>query len=120
MLEVDNANCVLVEFVNEYNKLAVGYRIWFVEKDLIENDDHLDEVIKDEITIQILWPNCDVKSASTMKKIIKNFNKDDWSTHAVKVHSYGGIYYLHVLRLSYIDLLWKYICITSIENIRGK
>lgn len=42
MLEVDNANCVLVEFVNEYNKLAVGYRIWFVEKNLIENDDHLD------------------------------------------------------------------------------
>lgn len=91
MLEVDNANCVLVEFVNEHNKVAIGYRIWFVDKDLIENDNNLDEIIRDENTTQILWPNCDVKSASAMKKIIKNLNKDDWTKHAVKVHSYGGM-----------------------------
>jgi len=96
MLELDNANCILVEFVNEHNKLAVGYRIWFVDKNLIENDDHLDEVISDEITTQILWPNCDVKSASLMKKVIKNLNKDDWTEHAVKVHSYGGMYNINI------------------------
>ncbi|XP_071632834.1 uncharacterized protein [Temnothorax longispinosus] len=92
MLEVDNANCVLVEFVNENNKLAVGYRIWFDDKDFIENDDNLDKVIRNEITTQILWPNCDVKSASAMKKIVKNLKDDDWTKHAVKVHSYGELY----------------------------
>jgi len=90
MLELDNANCILVKFVNKHNKLAVEYWIWFVDKNLID-DDHLDEVIRHEITIQILWPNCDVKSASSMKKVIKNLNKDDWIEHAVKVHSYGGM-----------------------------
>lgn len=35
-----------------------------------------------------------MKSASSMKKIIKNFNKD-WSTHAVRVHSYGGWTLMH-------------------------
>jgi len=96
MFELDNANCILIEFVNEHNKLAVGYRIWLVDKNLIENDDHLNEVISDEITTQILWPNCDVKSASSMKKVIKNLNKDDWTEHAVKVHSYGGMYNINI------------------------
>ena len=65
---MNNDHCILVEFVNEENSVAVGYRDWLETK---FDDVSLQNIIDKEIVVRIKWPLCDLKSALSMKKIIK-------------------------------------------------
>jgi len=88
---MDNNKCILVEFINESNSLAVGYRTWLLNDNYKYNDDEIQRIIDDKIEVSITWPNCDIKSAITMRKIVQNLSVHDWTTHAVRVYGYGGM-----------------------------
>jgi len=83
---MNNDNCILVEFVNEENSVAVGYTDWLEIKD----DVCLQNIIDKKSIIKIKWPLCEIKSALPMKKIIKGLRKKDWILTAVKIHAFGG------------------------------
>ncbi|XP_071573303.1 uncharacterized protein [Temnothorax nylanderi] len=83
---MDNAHCILVEFVNEENSVAVGYRDWLKTK---FDDVCLQSTIDKETIVQIRWPLCEIKSALSMKRIIKKLKEKDWISAAVKIHAFG-------------------------------
>lgn len=84
---MNNDHCILVEFVNEENSIAVGYRDWLETK---FDNVSLQNIIDKEIVVRIKWPLCDIKSALFMKKIIKGLEEKDWILAAVKIHAFGG------------------------------
>lgn len=87
-LEIDNEHCVMVEFVNESGKLAVGYRNWLRPT---YTDDELRKMQDEKKIIQIAWPKADVKSARDMRTVLKNLPKNSWKTNCpIKVHRFGG------------------------------
>lgn len=64
---MNNDDCLLVEFVNENNSIAVGFREWLTIK---YNDEMLQELVNKGNSVQISWPSCEIKSAMKMKKIV--------------------------------------------------
>ena len=81
---MDDEKCILVEFVNESNKVAVGFIEWCNLA-----DEEIQQHIKDEDVVQINWPNCDVGPAVSMKKKMK---KCSFKVQAVKIRAQGGTY----------------------------
>ncbi|KAM0727901.1 hypothetical protein ACS0PU_005370 [Formica fusca] len=89
---MNNNRCILVEFVNEENSVAVGYRNWLETK---FDDVSLQNVIDKETIVQIQWPLCEIKSALPMKKIIKRLQEKDWISAAIKIHAFGEWTVMH-------------------------
>jgi len=50
---MDNNKCILVEFINENNSLAVGYRTWLLNDNYKYNDDEIQKIIDDKIEVSI-------------------------------------------------------------------
>lgn len=105
---MNNNNCLLVEFVNENNSIAVGFREWLTIKC---DDEMLQELVNKGKSVQISWPSCEIKSATKMKKIIKTLTEKDWTTTVIKVLAFGGMY---------IYIVYMYICNTYIYMIKCK
>lgn len=86
---VDNNKCLLVEFVNEDNKISVGYQNW-LKKQL--SDDELEKIIESGEPVEYMWPKADIKPAAAMKKVVSKLNrKIDWTMNcAIKIYRYGG------------------------------
>lgn len=95
---MNNDNCILVEFVNEENSVAVGYTDWLEIKD----DVWLQNIIDKKSIVIIKWPLCKIKSAMPMKKIIKGLRKKDWISTAVKIHAFGGKQFNYKISLTAI------------------
>lgn len=88
---MDNNKCLLLEFINEDKKIAVGYQDWLQNK--ISGEEYL-KIIEKKIEIEIKWPNCDIAPASVMKKRMKTCK---WKTVVAKILSFGGMYmYINV------------------------
>ncbi|XP_039314387.1 uncharacterized protein LOC120356874 [Solenopsis invicta] len=83
---MNNDKCILVEFANEDNSIAVGFQDWLVKD---KDSEDLKIIVKNKTLVEILWPSCEIKSAQQMKKIVKSLTKKDWITSAVRILAYG-------------------------------
>lgn len=84
---IDNKSCVLVEFSNEEEALAIGYTCWL---NVTETEEELNNIIDIKKEVEIIWPECDVQSARRMKGILKGLTNKQWEIHAMKVLAFGG------------------------------
>lgn len=84
---IDNKSCILVEFINEENALAVGYTCWLNKE---TSEEELNNMIEKEQEVEIWWPKCDVQTAKKMKMAMKTLTDDDWEVFAVRILGYGG------------------------------
>lgn len=102
-MEMDNNKCLLLEFVNEDEKIAVGYQEWLQDK-ITGKEEYLD-IIKKKSEVKVKWPNCDIAPASIMKKRVRIC---EWKTVVAKILSFGGMYmYICVLHFCYnLQILW--------------
>ena len=84
---MNNDECVLLNFSNE--ELRVGFRIWIVGNQTNEkvSDSWLDEAIRENKTVEVVWPDCHVEPAMRMKYQIKRCG---WTTKTAKIIAYGG------------------------------
>ncbi|CAL1682469.1 unnamed protein product [Lasius platythorax] len=80
---MDNNKCLLLEFVNEDKKIAVGYQDWLQDK--ISGEEEYLRTIKKKSEVKIKWPNCDITSASIMKKRVRTC---EWKTVVAKILSF--------------------------------
>ncbi|CAL1671907.1 unnamed protein product [Lasius platythorax] len=80
---MNDDNCVLCEFHNEGDSVAVGYREWFLDE---INDEALDDIIKRETEIKMRWPMIDIGSSNVMKKRLKMC---EWQEVVAKIFAYG-------------------------------
>ncbi|XP_025993481.1 uncharacterized protein LOC113004434 isoform X2 [Solenopsis invicta] len=76
-LLIDNKSCVLVEFSNEEEALAIGYKCWLNET---VTEEELNNIIESKREVEIMWPKCDVHSARKMKNILK-----DWTSMSAEL-----------------------------------
>lgn len=84
MEEISNDKCILVEFVNEGNKVGVGYSQWCGV-----SDDAIEKIIEKGETVMVRWPtDCEVVSATYMKKKLKSCTFKDYPA---KISAQGGI-----------------------------
>ncbi|XP_011698129.1 PREDICTED: uncharacterized protein LOC105456055, partial [Wasmannia auropunctata] len=90
---MNNDKCLLVEFVNEDNSIAVGFQDWLVKDK--DNEENIKTIVKNKTLVEILWPSCEIKSAQQMKKIVKSLTKKDWITSAVRILAFGEWTDLH-------------------------
>lgn len=81
---MNDDNCVLCEFHNEGDSVAVGYREWFLDE---INDEALDDIIKRETEIKMRWPMIDIGSSNVMKKRLKMC---EWQEVVAKIFAYGS------------------------------
>lgn len=80
--------CILIEFINEDYKVAVGYLSWLQDETLRMNKEALQKVIDEKEEVAINWPvNCEIAPASKMHKKIRNCS---WKSHVVHILSFGG------------------------------
>lgn len=86
-LLIDNKSCILVEFSNEEEALAIGYTCWLNET---ATEEELNNIIESKKEVEIVWPKCDVQSARKMKTILKGLTDEHWEVHAVKVLGFGS------------------------------
>lgn len=84
-LLVDNKSCVLVEFLNEEEALAIGYTCW-----LNETEEELNNIIENKKVVQIVWPKCNIHPARKMRNILKGLTDEHWEVHAVKILGFGS------------------------------
>lgn len=96
---MNNDKCILVEFANEDNSIAVGFQDWLVKD---KDSEDLKTIVKNKTLVEILWPSCEIKSAQQMKKIVKSLTKKDWITSAVRILAYGGMFPNSILYLGNI------------------
>ena len=83
---MDDAYCILVEFINEGNTVAVGFRSW-ISPEL--SDDELQDVITKQEIVVINWPDCNVEPAIKMLKRQHFYN---WQKTVAKILSAGSKY----------------------------
>ena len=84
--DINNDNCVIVEFVTESNSIQLGFQAWLADEDV----KMLEELKQNEKIIKVNWPkNLETEEARVMKKKIK-FGK--FEEYAVKVIDYGCKY----------------------------
>lgn len=83
-LKISNDECLLVHFFNNGNSFQVGYQNWLVEK-----LDDLDDIIENEKTVTIMWPEkTEICEASLLKK---NLSKSTtWKKYPIKILSQGS------------------------------
>ncbi|XP_039308608.1 uncharacterized protein LOC105204312 isoform X3 [Solenopsis invicta] len=81
---MNDRDCIICEFTNEGESLAVGFRAWLCEK---FNDEDIEEIIKSGQTVTIKWPsNVEVVPASKMQKKLKNCI---WQQSVAKILAHG-------------------------------
>ena len=89
---MNNEKCLLVEFANEDNSIAVGFQDWLVKD---KNEDNLKTIVKNKTLVEILWPSCEVKSAQQMKKMVKSLTKAAFGNftrvHSTKLRPFGNV-----------------------------
>lgn len=81
---MNDKECVLCEFANEDNAIAVGYREWLLHS---TDEEKLDQIIGREEEVKLQWPNVDIGPANIMKTRVK---KCIWQTVVAKILAYGG------------------------------
>ncbi|XP_029157941.1 uncharacterized protein LOC114944929 isoform X3 [Nylanderia fulva] len=81
---MDNNKCLLLEFVNEDKKIAVGYQDWLQDK--ISGEKKYLDIIEKKSEVKIKWPNCDIAPALIMKKRVKTC---EWKTVVARILSFG-------------------------------
>lgn len=87
---MNDRDCIICEFTNEGESLAVGFRAWLCEK---FNDEDIEEIIKSGQTVTIKWPsNVEVVPASKMQKKLKNCI---WQQSVAKILAHGGKFIFH-------------------------
>lgn len=86
-LLIDNKSCILVEFSNEEEELAIGYKCWLNET---VTEEEINNIIESKREVEIMWPKCDIQSARKMKTVLKGLTKEQWEVHAVKLIGFGG------------------------------
>lgn len=66
---MNDKECVLLNFVNEDNKIAVGYRDWFIDENF-KTDEKCRQLINTDDEVVTQWPtNCDVAPIFNEEKI---------------------------------------------------
>lgn len=63
--EMNDSECLLINFHNEKDSIAVGFRYWMDEP--VTNNE-LEEIIEMKQTVLMKWPNCNIEPASKMLK----------------------------------------------------
>lgn len=81
---MNDENCILCEFHNEGDSVAVGYREWFLNE---VTDEALDDIIKHGKEIKMRWPMTDIGSSHVMKKRLKMC---EWQEVVAKICAYGS------------------------------
>lgn len=85
-----DSECVLVEFINEDYKVAVGYWSW-LQNETLRNKETLQKVIDEKEEVAINWPvNCEIAPALKMQRKVRNCS---WKSHVVHILSFGGKYF---------------------------
>lgn len=51
---MDN-QCILCEFINESDSIAIGYRAWLLDE---VDEDKLQNIMKQKKQLPIKWPSC--------------------------------------------------------------
>ena len=85
---MDDSYCILVEFINEGNTVAVGFRSWISPEFF---DDELQAVITKQEIVVINWPDCNVEPAI---KMLKRQNFYEWQKTVAKILLAGSKYIL--------------------------
>ncbi|XP_071569983.1 uncharacterized protein [Temnothorax nylanderi] len=81
-----DSECVLIEFINEDYKVAVGYLSW-LQNETLRNKEALQKIIDGKEEVAINWPvNCEIAPASKMHKKVRNCS---WKSHVVHILSFG-------------------------------
>ena len=57
LININNQNCILVEFCNDQNNIETGYSAWLINID----QNQLNNIIEEKITAYINWSDCDIK-----------------------------------------------------------
>ena len=86
---MDDSQCLLLDFINEDNKVAVGFRNWIVPA--ITDDDDLQHTIEEGQIITIKWPDCNVEPAV---KMVKREKSCKWQYSVAKILAAGSKYML--------------------------
>ncbi|OXU16217.1 hypothetical protein TSAR_003812 [Trichomalopsis sarcophagae] len=86
-LLVKNKECILVEFCNESNKLAVGYTCWLSRK--MKSKRRLEDLVRTKEIIEISWPECNITTEKSMIKTMAKLSNDQWKPYAVKILGFG-------------------------------
>lgn len=93
-LNIDNDNCIIVEFVNENNSLCMAYKSWLVDKKLRENVNKIKSCIEKRSEKLISWPTIDVSPAEKMKKQLAKMKSWD-ADQVVRILAYGCKFSTH-------------------------
>ncbi|XP_077262672.1 uncharacterized protein LOC143897708 [Temnothorax americanus] len=81
-----DSECVLIEFINEDYKVAVGYLSW-LQNETLRNKEALQKVIDKKEEVAINWPvNCEIAPAAKMHRKVRNCS---WKSHVVHILSFG-------------------------------
>lgn len=63
-----DSECILVEFINEDYKVAIGYWSW-LQNETLRSKETLQKAIEEKEEVAINWPvNCEIVPASKMQK----------------------------------------------------
>lgn len=91
-LNVDDNNCLLVEFLNDNNSLSLAFRCWLKDEELRENDKMLKSAIINKKETILCWPSVKLNPAKKMKKQLGKM--PSWANdEAVRVLNIGGKYF---------------------------
>lgn len=77
---LDPNDCILVQFVNEDDSLAVAYRSFLK---VSVTDSELQEIIAKEVVTQLKWPNRKFNTA-------KDLENCEWTLHPVIITHQGS------------------------------
>lgn len=89
LVNIENDNCVLVQFPNDNFSLAVGFTPWISTKKPLVKDD-LQLLIKNAEKVKIWWPRIDIKPVRNMLKKLKSLNDSGWEQCVATILGFGG------------------------------
>lgn len=84
-MDVQNENCILVEFVNENRKTQTCYLCWLSKDD----QENIEQIIRDAKVVVMMWPHVNAAEASIMKIRLRN---TEWTAEPVIILAQGGNY----------------------------
>lgn len=88
-LSLSDDECVVVEFINESNRLSVAFTPWIKSKKKVQ------DLVKSLEEVEIWWPEGqDIVPAAKMKKLLLKKGDLIWKTHVVKIVKNGSKYVL--------------------------
>lgn len=80
---VNNSECMLLEFINESDSLAVGFLNWMKDDDI----EQVQNLIHEKKEVEVMWPDCPIKTALYMKNLLPKAN---FMTHVARILDVGG------------------------------